>query len=219
MKPEYQELGTSYDAVKMTAIQFMAESGLHEKTINSLKSQYRDIVTNLKTEKESVLVQETSIQILKEVIDRISQEHIGRIVDLLTYALQTIFYDMDYSVEVVMGDKRNNKTAEFYLVDKTDPKKIIRSSFVDGTGGGVLAVIGFVLQVYYIGYLNQAPIMFVDEGFSQVSSHYIDTLVGFINELSEQRDFIFVLISHDDRLTQYAKRTYQVERGEISRVG
>ena len=143
-----------------------------------------------------------------------SQEHIERIVDLLSYALQTIFFDREYSVEVVMGDKRNSKTAEFYLVDKTDDE-VIRSPFEDSIGGGILAIVGFVLQVYYLGYLKQANIMFCDESFSQVSAQYIDPLIQFINELADTKKFIFVLISHDNRLIPYAKRTYEVTAGNV----
>ena len=117
-----------------------------------------------------------------------------------------------------MGDKRNAKTVEFFLVDRTGPK-LIRSSFTDSIGGGILAICGFVLQVYYLGTLKQANIMYCDESFSQVSSQYIDSLIAFIDELAKARGFIFGLISHDTRLIPHAKRTYEVVSGEVKLRG
>ena len=97
-----------------------------------------------------------------------SSEHIERVVNLLTYALQTVFFDKEYSVELLMGDKRNAKTAEFYLVENRD-KQVVRTEFEDGIGGGIQVVVGFVLQVFYIEYFGLSPIMFLDESFSQLS--------------------------------------------------
>ena len=115
-----------------------------------------------------------------------------------------------------MGDKRNAKTAEFYLVSEVNGETI-KSSFNDSIGGGIMAVVGFLLQVYYLGYLNRAPILFCDESFSQVSERYIDTLVDFINELAKQKDFIIVLITHDVRLMGKSKTMYKVNQGKITR--
>lgn len=206
-----------YEDLKMKSIRIKTEVNQHLTSAQDLKHQYEEVSKSLLEEKESALIQESSINVLKEIVDKLSQEHIERIVDLLSYSLQTIYFDKNYTVEVVMGDKRNNKTAEFFLIEKTDTE-VIRSSFNDSIGGGILAVVGFILQVYYLGVLNQANIMFCDESFSQVSSQYIDTLVQFINELADTKEFIFVLISHDSRLIPYARKTYKVTSGVVSEV-
>lgn len=199
------------------AISLRAQIEQHRRSMDDLQMQYDEISDNLKKEKESSVIQNASIDILKTIIDRMSEEHIERIVDLLTYALQTIFFDRAYTVEIQVGDKRNSKVAELVLVEEKDGTKI-RSPFDGGIGGGVLAVVGFILQVYYLGYLNQASIMFCDESFSQVSAQYVPTLMGFIKELAEQEGFIFVLISHDERLNAYADRQYLIDAGEASLV-
>ena len=56
----------------------------------------------------------------------------------------------------------------------------------------------------------------LNEGFSQVSSRYIEPLMLFINELAKSKDFIFVLITHDDRLKSKASRTYVVDNGGVT---
>lgn len=206
-----------YNKLKVKSIRLRTQVKQHYDTAKDLKQQYDEMVFKLEAEVSSINVQETSIDMLKEIVDRLSQDHIERIVDLLSYALSVIFYDKDYTVEVEMGDKRNAKTAEFVLVERNE-EGVTRSSFDDEIGGGIIAVVGIVLQVYYIGMLNLSPIIFVDEGFTQISSSYIDNFLKFIKELAEQKKFIVVLVSHDERLIAFADRTYRVDSGEVRRV-
>lgn len=214
---ESQVLFPEYDALKVKAIQIKSQVESDYQTALELKRQYDAKKRQLKAERESQQLQVSSIDVLKEIVDAMSQEHVQRIVELLTYGLQTIFFDKNYSVEVVVSDKRNTKTAEFQLVERTEDE-VIRSPFNDGIGGGVLAIVGFILQVYYIGMLDLPPILFVDEGFSQVSSQYVNPLLQFINELADVKDFIFVLVTHDSRLMQCAVHTYEVNDGVVTKV-
>ena len=220
MSPE--EIKKSYESLKVRAIRLQSKVQHHKDTALELKAQYNSITKQLSSDRASLLIQETSIKLIKEIIDALSQEHIQRICDLITYGLKTIFYDRDYQIEVLLGDKRSNKTAELFLVeDKTNPDgthEIIRSSFNDSIGGGVIAVVGVILQVFYLGYLNQAPILFMDESLSQVSSEYVPNLMSFIKELARQKGFIFVLVSHDTRIINYADKKYQVEQGVVTEV-
>lgn len=206
-----------YEALKVKSIRLKTSVVQHYQTAKDNQMQYKEKKEQLEREKESLMIQGSSIDVLKEIVDKMSQQHIEKIVDLLTYALKTIFYDKDYSVEVLLGDKRNAKTAEFQLVERTEDK-VIRSSFDEGIGGGIIAIVGCVLQVYYIGMLNLSPIIFIDEGFSQVSSQYIDPLLQFIEELASMKNFIMVLVTHDTRLMHRAVRTYEVDEGVVTRI-
>ena len=206
-----------YEDLKLKSIKLKAQVQQSYQVAKDNKLQYEEMKKKLEDEQKSLLVQGNAINVLKEIVDKMSQQHIERIVDLVTYALNTIFYDKNYSVEVILGDKRNSKTAEFQLVERTETE-VIRSSFNDGIGGGIVAIVGCILQVYYIGMLNLAPIIFIDEGFSQVSSQYIESLLQFIEELANMKKFIFVLVTHDTRLMYRAVQTYEVENGVVTKV-
>lgn len=206
-----------FDQDKTKAIKLKSQIEQHYNTANDLRVQYNEKTLQLENEKDSLNVQNFAIDALKEIMDKMSQEHVEKVVALLTYALSVIFYDKEYSVEIVTSDKRNVKTAELTLVERTEDK-VIRSPFDDGIGGGVIAVVGLVLQVYYSNVLNQSPILFMDEALSQVSSEYIPTLMAFIKELAETKHFIIVLVSHDDRYYQYADKKYSVSDGEVKEV-
>lgn len=206
-----------YEKAKLKAIEIQGRVRQSFNSAKDLKAQYEQKTRDLELQTKSCRTQSVAIDILKEIVDRMSQEHIERIVDLVSYALSVIFYDKDYALEVEMGDKRNAKTAEFVLVERQEDK-VVRASFDDEIGGGVVAIVGVVLQVYYIGMLNLAPIIFVDEGFTQISSRYIDPFLKFIKELAEKKDFIIVLVSHDERLIPFADRLYEVSNGEVRRA-
>ena len=165
--------------------------------------------------KEEHALQSTSIEVLKEIIDQMSREHIEKVQSLVTFALQTIFYDRDYALEIEVEDKRNNKSAEFYLVEQR-PDGALKASFNDSIGGGILSVVGFVLQVFYISYFKLRPIIFCDESFSQLSEQYIDGLMEFIEKLAEKKEFRVVLISHDPRLIPKAQKVYRVTDGLVT---
>lgn len=211
-----KEFYNRYYELKNKSLMIKAKLDVLTQKQIELNQRHKDMKEDLETQIKSNSIQSLSIDTFKEMLDSMSQEHINRIQDLITNALQTIFYDCNYKVEILMGDKRNAKTAEFYLISEVNGD-IIKSSFNDSIGGGIMAVVGFVLQVYYLGYLNRAPILFCDESFSQVSERYIDTLVDFIDELARQKDFIIVLITHDVRLMGKSKTMYKVNQGKITR--
>lgn len=207
-----------YENLKVKAIRLKSQIEQHYSTAKDIKAQYDEKTKQLENEKDSLNVQNFAIDTLKEIMDKLSQEHVEKVVSLLTYALSVVFHDKNYSVEIVTSDKRNVKTADLILVERTEDK-VLRSEFNDSIGGGILAVVGLVLQIYYCNVLGQAPVLFMDEALSQVSSEYVVTLMMFIKELAEKKDLIIVLISHDERYMNYADRTYMVDDGEVKEVG
>lgn len=206
-----------YDLLKSRAIKTKAQIEQSYNTALDLREQYKEKTEQFSNEKESLNIQNLAIDTLKEILDQLSQEHVERVVALLSYALQIIFFDKEYSVEIVTSDKRGVKTADLILVERTEDR-VIRSPFEDAIGGGVIAVCGLVLQVYYNNVLRQAPILFMDEALSQVSSEYVPTLMAFIKELVTEKSLIMVLVSHDERYMNYADRTYEVDDGEVREV-
>lgn len=160
-----------------------------------------------------------SVEVLKTIIEKMSQDHLHHLTDLLTYGLQTIFYDRSYSVELEVEDKRNSNSAQIFLVE-TSPEweSPLRSSLEDSTGGSIRTVIGFILQIFYIGYFGLAPLMFIDEAFGSLSKDYIPTLVEFMSILSERKGFSFVMITHDTRIIPYASKVYDISDGSAKLI-
>lgn len=193
-------------------------------TLSSLeqfsKKSLSDLLERKETEEQRLLeyrryvhLDEQVFVVMKQIIDTLSYESLKQITSMLTYALRTICFDRDYQFEMKVDDRRDVKTIDFYLVETIDGETV-RSEF-DSIGGGIQAIVGFVLQVYFIMSFNQSRVIFCDESFSQLSDKYIPTFMEFMRALSDKRDFIFVLISHDNRFISYADHFYKVEKGQL----
>jgi ABC-type uncharacterized transport system YnjBCD ATPase subunit len=112
-------------------------------------------------------------------------------------------------VEIRVSEKRSAKCAELYLID-SGHAFLMRDSCV---AGGILVVVGFLIQAFYVANLDVAKVMFLDEALSNISTQYLDNFFSFVKELSEQIGLTVVLITHDNRFLEYADRLYKVNNG------
>ena len=209
---------TDYQSLRDRAIRLNSLKDSSYKTYKNSEAKYIETAEKLLQAKEKVLVQEASIKVLREIIDIMSKEFIDSIVDLMTYSLQTIFYDRDYSVKILLKESRNSKQAEILLVDKKEDGSIIESPIPDNCGGGIVAVLGLVLQVFFIQYFKLNKILIIDEGLSQISSGYIKPTMQFMKMLSDERGFKFLFICHDIRFIKYADYQYEMIQGKLKEV-
>ena len=154
---------------------------------------------------------------MKEIIDTLSRSHLNHLEKLLNSAVSTIFFDRMYRIEFDISEYRNSNCLTIYLIDVKDDGTEIRTDIKDN-GFGVKTIIGFILQVYFILYHKLSPILFIDEGFSALSSQYIPYLRSLLTSLKDEYGFIFVLVAHDVRFIDIADIKYEVKDGEVKLV-
>lgn len=152
---------------------------------------------------------ERSKPFIDDLINKFSETSLKKLEDLLTLGVQRIFQDRDYRVEIKVSEKRSAKCAELYLID-SGHSFLMRDSCV---AGGILVVVGFLIQVFYVANLDVAKILFLDEALSNISTQYLDNFFAFVKELSTQIGLTVVLITHDTRFLEYADRLYKVGGG------
>lgn len=174
----------------------------NQSSIKNLNKQIQDYLTN-----KDLL--EVSKPYIDDVIDKFSETALKRLEDLLSLGLARIFQDRDYRVEVRVSEKRSSKCAELYLIDNGHPF-LMRDSCV---AGGILVVVGFLIQVFYVANLDLAKILFLDEALSNISTQYLPNFFSFVKELSRQIGLTVVLITHDTRFLEHADRIYKVANG------
>lgn len=204
-----------YNNLKIQAIGIKSRKDLLEERIAQQSTQLKEKeleVNNLIQESETT---DKAIQSLKLLIELLSNEHINKVTKFINEGLEQIFYDKTYELEIVIEDKRNQKQANLFLLESTSHGKI-KSSLRDGVGGGILTIIGFLLQIYYIKYYDLVPIIFLDETFTQLSSRYVPNLKQFMAILSKDLNFIFIFITHDERFISDEYSVYEVENGEYA---
>lgn len=148
------------------------------------------------------------------VIQKFSENMLKNLEDLLSYSVSKIFYDRNYSVSINVSEKRSQKCADLFLVEDGKYYPLSNSS----VSGGVLTVIGFILQIFFIANLNTEKVIFLDEQLSCISSQYIDTFFSLVEELANKIGLVIILVSHDDRFTRFASRIYRAKCGKFTLV-
>lgn len=208
---------SNYQALRDRAIKLNSLKDTSYKNYKNTEVKYVETAEKLLKIKEQLLVQEASIKVLREIIDIMSKEFIDSIVDLLTFALQTIFHDKDYSVKILLKESRNSKQAEIILVSKQEDGSIIESPIPDNCGG-ISAIVGLVLQIFFIQYFKLNKLLIMDEALSQISKEYIPNTMNFLKTLSKERGFKFLMICHDNRIIKHSDYMYRMEMGKLTEV-
>ena len=157
---------------------------------------------------------------LEALIKEEATKFIRNLRDILDKGVKDIFYDEQYSIDI----RTKDDTTTIHLIT-SDAEGNQISPDIKYCGGGIRTVVGVLFQIYFIFHYKSEPIIFVDEGFSQVSSQYIPYLMGLIQELSERNGMKILLITHDDRFKTYANKVYEImdgtavlKKGKISNV-
>lgn len=144
---------------------------------------------------------------LDTLVKEESGKFIRRLNDVLDYGVKTIFYDCDYSIEIRTTDE--SKITIHLVYDDDSGNKL--SPDIRSCGGGIRTVCGILMQIVMISHYRVEPIIFIDEGFSQVSSEYLPYLMTLLKELAKKNNFKILLITHDDRMLPYADKRYIIE--------
>jgi len=223
-KEEFKEIGE-------TAIR---KGSLRDDLI-SLFSKYNEVqknrnqqdllISNLEGEVKLLVKDKKELEktwtTLRNLLDKFSAQSIGKLADLLNKGVQSIFTDKDYSIKIEISDTKR-KQMKIILCENRDGD-IIENNLSDTSaillmGGGVLVTVSLIFQVYLILHYEKRRVMFVDEGFGQVSTQYIENFFQFLKYLSSKMGFTFMCINHDPRFEQYFDKVYKVNKGNYSLI-
>ena len=145
-------------------------------------------------------------------VNELYEESIGALKETLNVALKYVMFDKNYSANLTLEDKNSTKTLSISLINDDDGFEV---DLKDGVGQGVRTIISFVLKSYYL--LNQnTKVLFLDEKYSALSSHYVPKFYEFIKRFCEENDFIVVMISHISNQIEHADKVYYLNDGVIS---
>ena len=193
-----------------------------EYTIKSCKDllSKEELLQNRQAEIENDLIEKEEYLVFlkgaKEkytiAVNELYEESVVALKDTLNTALKYIMFDKNYSANLELEDTRGTKTLSISLVDDDDGFEV---DIKDGVGQGVRTIISFVLKSYYL--LNQnSKVLFLDEKYSALSSHYVPRFYDFIKKFCEENDFIIVMISHIDNQIERADKVYFINDGVIT---
>jgi DNA repair exonuclease SbcCD ATPase subunit len=155
---------------------------------------------------------------LRELLDKFSAESIGMLKELLNKGIKSIFHDREYEVKIEISDTKNKKL-KLLLVEHTDEGTLeveFSSSALLLNGGGVLVVVSFIFQIFLIVMYGKRRLILIDEGFTNISSTYVEAFFKFLKYLHTDMGFTFMMVNHDQRFMPYFDKTYEVSMGKIT---
>jgi len=143
-------------------------------------------------------------------------ESIGLLKDTLNAALSEIFYDRHLEADLIFEDKRGSKTLDLVLNDLD--KGLYGLDPMECDGLGVATILSAINKIYLLTRKN-SKVLLLDEKYGNVSKEYISRFFDFLNKLCKEEDFIILMVSHDNRFSEYVDNTINVQGGNFLVVG
>ena len=130
-----------------------------------------------------------------------------RIETLVTHGLVTIFGE-SMTFHVVSVQKASRTEVEFML-RSTMGEQTVETPILDARGGGVAAVVGFLLRLIITLLRKQRPVMVLDETFAQLSAEYEPRLAEFLRELVDRTGVQIIMVTHSTAYSEHADKVYE----------
>lgn len=187
-----------------------------ETKINRLVGEAKQVFENGKSAELEVAQLASYLEVLDETIvvlnsyaDQRASDLQTTVETLVTHGLRTIFGG-DMSFHLKPGMKGKYATMDFIVRSRTPEGEEVDTSIMDSRGGGVAAVVGFLIRlVLLLLHPGKRHILFLDETFAQLSAEYEPRLAEFIAELVRKTDVQIVMVTHSDQYADAADVGYR----------
>jgi len=167
---------------------YLKSASLAEFTLNQSTNQLNAQIKKLEDlRKEHVLCVQGS-QALKDVRPLLSVSAIQKAQELANQALQVIF-ETDATLKYVEEDQR------FVIVTQDG-----ETDLLNGNGGGYLAVISFIFQIFILIKSGKRRFLAMDEQFTMLSDAALERFIYFLRKICKDLDITMMLITHDARI-------------------
>jgi len=209
MNNKFVQLKKSFDTESLKLARMKGRCEEKEKTLE-------DITNRLKKNEEEIGIYK-DVNLLFEKASVIARKKIKDEVELLvTHGLRSVFEDPDIEFKVEFISRRNQIEADFYL-EWVDAGRRIKGNITDTYGGGIVDIISIILRLVVLELANVPGPLFLDEPAKMLSAQYVSNFGKFLIELSKTFKRQIILITHNELLSAYANKTFDVrlnEKGE-----
>lgn len=132
--------------------------------------------------------------------------------ELVTRALQVIFAD-NLSFHMIQSVRASRAEVDFVIRSQYGGESI-DTPVLDARGGGMAAVVGFVLRLVVL-LLTPGTQRFLalDESFAHVSASYEPRVAEFLREVADKAEVQILLITHSDAYSDLADARYRLSLG------
>lgn len=172
-----------------------------------LSSQLTQALKQIDEINEEKRLLENSLQALKDAKPILSANSIEQCEKLANSALATIF-ETDATLKYSSEEGR-------FIIDEGDYSTDLK----EGNGGGYLAVISLVFNLFLLMKLKKRRFLCFDEQFTQISDEYFENFMSFLKVLSKDLDVDIILVTHDKRIEDdMIDHLYVMEEGIARKI-
>ncbi len=133
---------------------------------------------------------------------------------LQTKVYSNLFQNETKSIRLIIGESRGKKVIQI-VTDRKYNGKIYEEEFTSNSGSEK-ALLGLVLQIYYILVTGIPRILFIDETFSALHPDVLDRTLKLLRTFVEELDFKFMIIDHRLQVVKkYADKIYVIDDGTM----
>lgn len=191
----------------------LARISFAENHINCLEEAFtcglKESSEKISKLEDSLLLIEGARKYWRKAIDIAYERSVGELNEWLNSAIKYIYFDRDFSIELVLEDKRG-KSLQLILKDEEGNEVSLK----DGTGMGIRTIISAILHLYYLN-ARGSHVLLVDEKYSYLSESYVPRFFEFVSKLCKSTGFKLIVITHDPRFFDYADKKIRVTSGEV----
>lgn len=197
--------------------QLKQRKNFKEDQLKQLRLQRDDLNKQIKNKQNDLENTDNLLYTCKLLLEKLVNVSKSNIEQFLTFAIRKIFTDRNYEIKLILKEDSKRPALELVLVEDN-----IEQSITDAVGGGILATLGLLLQIYYIEVYNLNKTMFIDEGLKEISHNsntgqsYLGAVLEFLKYLSTERGYTFVIVTHDATVMSYADKLYTVNNGVVT---
>jgi hypothetical protein len=153
-----------------------------------------------------------SVAVLTSLGEQRQAEAQRRLEELVTRGLQVIFGE-NLSFHVTERVVRNQAEVDF-VIRSTYPDGVVETPVLEARGGGMAAVVGFMLRLVVLLLTPGARrVLFLDESFAHVSREYEPRVAEFLKEVAAKAGVQIVLVTHSDAYDDAADKRYRFALG------
>lgn len=179
-----------------------------ERTV--LRREVESLGKEIETLTEETGVLEKATALLLSVGED-KQESTQRMIEqLVTKGLQLVF-DSSLSFHIVSSIRGKSNVIDF-VVRTTYGNDVVETPVMDSRGGGLAAVVGFLLRFVVIMLSrgeHSSNLIVLDETFAHVSEEYLEPMGKFLSEMVDKTGMQVIMVTHQPQFTEYADKVYK----------
>lgn len=180
-----------------------------------LNSRKKELEQELEHYDGKIIALGKVLGLFHSLTEETQSENFKAIEEIVSSGLQSVF-STNYQFSIEQTIKGNVPSISFKLRDSTG----VETPILGSRGGGVAAVTGVLLHQILTKLLHPlvAPILLMDEPFSQLSAEYVEPMAEMLLEQSRRLGIQTILITHQDTFFEYGDKAYRFELNEQGRT-